>query len=178
MFASRLPEAYQDFGLACGLAMLLVALCMGVMHLWRWWRAQRAGIPGLKPAQEPRKEGPATLLVPDWPIRDLCYHLRPDVHPNGPTSVWDELSLELFDKLSVGQLAIWGRELRRDAATTYGPLEPIPKEYWRTAHLTFVFLLEDREKDRHVDRGPKEPAYGDLQVNRAQAIAIWPQALG
>jgi hypothetical protein len=67
--------------------------------------------------------------------------------------------------------------MRRGAATKYGPLEPIPKEYWRAAHLTFVFLLEDREKDQHVDHGPNEPAYGDLQVNRAQAMWIWPQAL-
>ncbi len=118
----------------------------------------------------------SAIMVPDWPIRDLCYRLRPDIHPNGPTSVWDELQLELFDKLSVGQLAIWGRRISRRGATTYGPLEPIPKEYWRFAHLNFVFLLEDREKDEHVDHGPNEPAYGDLQVNRAQAMAIWPQA--
>jgi nucleoside phosphorylase len=119
-------------------------------------------------------------IAPDWRIHDLFYHLRPDISADGPSSAWDEVGKEVLDKLSTGQLNGWGREIVRGATTTYLALATIDRTYWRVARFTYVFLLDNHERDKHATQNTPSrlPDYGDLQVNRAQALKLWPSSLG
>ncbi len=114
--------------------------------------------------------------APDWSIHDLFYYLRPTISPDGPTSFWDEVGGEVLDKLSAGHLQAWGREINRGATTQFLSLAPIDRSYWRAARFTYVFLLDDRERDLHATQlSPSNlPNYGDLRVNREQSIKLWP----
>ena len=122
---------------------------------------------------------PAYSLAPDWSIHDLFYHLRPTISADGPTSVWDEVGNDVLDKLSTGQLTAWGRAFVRGATTTYLSLAPIDPAYWTSARFTYVFLFENHERDKHVTQNTPSrlPDYGDLQVNRAQALKLLPTSL-
>jgi hypothetical protein len=117
----------------------------------------------------------AVYSVPDWPIHDLFYYLRPDINLRGPTSEFDEIGNDVLDKLSTGQLGGWGREMVRGATTTYLNLAPIDRSYWRAARFTYVFLLDGHELDIHVtqSRPSSLPDYGDLRVSRADAVKLW-----
>jgi hypothetical protein len=129
-----------------------------------------AALPNDAPAVSPSRP------APDWTIRELFYYLRRDIDPNGPTKVWDEVGSDVLDKFSTGQLHVWGRELiRTGGEPKFRNLAPIDSSYWKDARLTFVFLVEGHEKDRHADIGARSdrPAFGDLRVSRAEARDIW-----
>ena len=115
--------------------------------------------------------------APDLSIHDLFYYLRPNLRPSGSSELWDEVGGEVLDKLSSGQLQAWGREIARGGAkTTYYSLTPIDRSYWRAARFTYVFLLEDHERDLHTTQlAPSNlPDLGDLWVNRDIAVKLWP----
>jgi len=114
--------------------------------------------------------------APDLSIHDLFYYLRPNLRANGPSENRDEVGGEVLDKLSSGQLQAWGREIARGTTTTYYSLTPIARSYWRAARFTFVFLLEDHERDLHATQlAPSNlPDLADLWVNRDNAVQLWP----
>jgi hypothetical protein len=125
--------------------------------------------------QPPFVPDTAVYGVPDWPIHDLFYYLRPDINLRGPTSEFDEIGNDVLDKLSTGQLSAWGREMVRAATTTYLNLAPIDRSYWKAARFIYIFLLDGHERDIHVtqNRPSSLPDYGDLRVNRAEAVKLW-----
>lgn len=110
-------------------------------------------------------------FVPDSTIRELCEYMRPDIRPDTP-DIWDEVEHELLDKLSTGQLFMWGRPIR---GSGHRPLELIPQDYWPNAHFTFMFLADGHDQDRHVDGPINREKYADLRVSRAQMVNIWPK---
>jgi hypothetical protein len=117
--------------------------------------------------------------APDWTIHELFYYLRPNLSPNGPTGLWDEVGSDVLDKLSSGELRAWGREIVRGATTILHSLAPIDPGYWRAARLTYVFLLDDHERDVHATQHAPStlPDYADLRVNRENAVKLWPHPL-
>jgi hypothetical protein len=117
--------------------------------------------------------------APDWSIQQLFYYLRPNISPNGPTALWDEVGGDVLDKLSSGQLHAWGREIVRGATTTFLSLAAIDRTYWRRARFTYAFLLEEHERDVHATQHAPSalPDYADLQVNRENAVKLWPHPL-
>jgi hypothetical protein len=117
--------------------------------------------------------------APDWSIQELFYYLRPNLSPNGPTALWDEVGGDVLDKLSSGQLHAWGREIVRGATTTFHSLAPIDRAYWRVARFTYAFLLDEHERDVHAKQHAQStlPDYADLRVNRENAVKLWPHPL-
>jgi len=117
--------------------------------------------------------------TPDWTIRELFHYLRPTISPDGPISEWDDVGNDILDKLSAGQLQIWGREIVRGAALSFRNLTPIDSSYWRAARFTYAFLLDGHERDLHVSQteSTRLPDLGDLRVNREDALALWPHPL-
>jgi hypothetical protein len=114
--------------------------------------------------------------APDWTVQELFFHLRPNLDRVGPMEPWDEAGQDVLDKLSSGQLQAWGREIVRGTTTTSRNLAPVDAAYWRSARFTFVFLLDGRERDVHVNHdGPSSlPAYADLRVSSERALELWP----
>lgn len=116
---------------------------------------------------------------PNWSIHDLFFYLRPNISPHGPKEIWDEVGGDVLDKLSSGQLVAWGREIVRGSTMSFLSLARIDRSYWRAARFSYVFLLDDRDRDQHVTQSiPSNlPDYADLQVNREKAIELWPHPL-
>jgi len=113
--------------------------------------------------------------IPDWNIRELFFYIRPDLVEDHTDHTWEKVGLDIRDKLSTGQLKIWGRLDSSDRK----PLSEISPEYWQSAEFTYWFL-SDEEGSRflvHVTPGiyhqhANLPSYRDLQVNKAQAMTI------
>jgi len=114
---------------------------------------------------------------PNMTIRDLFFHIAPDVHTHSEQSLWREVAREIKDKFSLGDLCAWGREISNSRRL---PLAPIETKYWRSAGFTYWFFDGDTDavqahtfKERDLDGIDKE--YADVQVNRAEVLAIWPE---
>jgi hypothetical protein len=112
---------------------------------------------------------------PDWPIRNIFISLWP--HLNKDDGAAFEASAALVrDKLSTGELACWGRQIIGSDRTA---LIGIPSDYWARAKL-IPWLLDAGEAGKIWHSGPLktnspfQQEYADIQVNRAQAVAIWP----
>lgn len=97
---------------------------------------------------------------------------------------WENVGIDVRDKLSTGQLKAWGRIIREDGIESIlgqnQPLTPIASEYWERADFSYIFLAEGQEKAEHTypeNRilGPRNHSYGDVRVNKQQAIKIWPK---
>ena len=117
--------------------------------------------------------------APNWSIHELFYYLRPNLSPNGPPALWDEVGGDVLDKLSSGQLHAWGREIVRGPTTTLHSLALIDRTYWRAARFTYAFLLDEHERDVHATQHALStlPDYADLWVNREDAVKLWPHPL-
>lgn len=110
-------------------------------------------------------------------VRDLFLHIN-SLLPKAGNAAVNDITSVVQDNLSLGSLDAWGRN---DARYKFGkpvPLEKIEREYWLTASLDPFFFLDD---DNHRDLVHAQPdahksgiRYRDIQVNRAQALQIWP----
>lgn len=118
--------------------------------------------------------------VPDWSIHDLFFHIRPHLLENHKEERWVKVGNDIRDKFSTGQLSVWGRKIDRKFSGGIGSLVIIDHSYWAAAEFVFLFLQEGRKRDdRHAwgtfqNRGED---YADLHVNKAQALAIWPESV-
>jgi len=124
------------------------------------------------PLTEAAKNG-----VPNWPIRNLFFHLKPDLQQTKKQADFDALAAEITDKLSTGQLLAWGRAIGRDRTL---PLFPIPEDYWLHAKLN-IWLLDDEPGGGNVlqarpdsTNAPNKTQYQEILINQAQALAEWP----
>ena len=111
-----------------------------------------------------------------WTIGELFQHIDPDFLEN---KHWEKIGDELRDALSEGRLTMWGRLKETDSGPWVGPraaLAPIEKTYWYKAYFTYFFFHEQTNDGVHcyADRKTGRPAYTDLQVNRSEALVIWP----
>ncbi len=110
-------------------------------------------------------------LAPDWPIRNLFFHIKPNISD----AEFNDVAAQVIDKFSTGQLDCWGRPI---VDSDRLPLVPIDYQSWQYLRLSHWLL--DAGGDGMVLQADKRkqnspvPQYTDLQVNRAQALTIWP----
>jgi hypothetical protein len=122
----------------------------------------------------------ASLISPDWPLRDLFHYLAPNlplrasstgnVRVDDLDSRWKEIGEKVIKQLSLGTLHASGRQHR-------GPrryqASPIPAEFWRDAKFTYWFLDEDGTDNTHAANG-SGTSYANIEVSRLDSLRIWP----
>jgi hypothetical protein len=113
-------------------------------------------------------------LFQNWPIRDLVFHIKPDVSNAYPYGDFYAVADQIVDKFSTGQMRCWGREI---VNLDRLPLTPIDPEKWQHLKLHPWLLDGDGgrvlQADRRNNHSPVSQ-YTDLEVNHAQALMIWP----
>jgi hypothetical protein len=110
--------------------------------------------------------------IPDWTIRELFFYLSPNV-TDAKSKMWQKVGSEVRDKFSLGILQCWGREM--GANRRRSPIKPIEKSYWHNAEFIYWFFDEKNRQSDHVRNERLGISYADLQVNKAEALAIkWP----
>lgn len=123
------------------------------------------------PAHQPS----SLALYPDWTIRELFFHIRPDLLDEANTNHWESVGREVIDHFSTGRLKVWGRP--KWGKRRRGPMELVNEAgYWTHAEFSYWFLKDDGRESNHtwVKSETGLPDYSDLQVNRAEALTIWP----
>jgi len=150
----------------CGLASFVLIGC------FLTWRKERDGRARL---EDKAAAANGAEITPDLPIRDLFFHVRPGILDDQRQALWDEVAGEIQDKLSTGQLRIWGKEINKHRRRL--ALAPIPSEHWRQARFTYWFVDKNDNQTTQVEcvdptLGKRE--YTDLQVSRTQVLTIWP----
>jgi hypothetical protein len=114
-----------------------------------------------------------SIPYPDWTIRELFFHIRPNLLDR---SRWIEVGREVMDHFSTGRLKVWGRPIYRGGRQ--GPMKSVDEpRYWVHAEFSYWFLKEDGRQSAHtwVKTATGLPDYADLQVNRKEALRIWPE---
>lgn len=125
-----------------------------------------------EPVYPPNRRG-----YPDWSIRELFFHIRPDLIEDQDGMEWAEVGNDLKDKFSVGRLSVWGREKSDwvgEIMKEKPALQPISMSYWPKADFTYTFLADGKEQTDHTYAPEGCPIYRDLQVNKRDALDIWP----
>ncbi|MDP3738731.1 MAG: hypothetical protein Q8R02_15155 [Hyphomonadaceae bacterium] len=135
------------------------------------------------------KPAASAAPYPTMRVRDLFFHIRPDLLESKggkiglwEVGVWQQVEQMFRDEASLGRLSVWGRPFDDQGVSRMlaevSPLEPIPAEYWRRANLTHNFYDEKIDFDRcdtYPDAGSGLRPFCDLQVDEAQALALWPE---
>jgi hypothetical protein len=181
------PTTYWGLaGLTAASAVASVSLSFVVIFLGRllvsparlYWQ-QRKKVESLE-TQLRDAENRESGLGPDWPIHELFLHLQPEILDRPNDSLGQKAGDEIRDALSLGRLHLWGRPTETKLGKWVGErasLRPIDKTYWEKAYFTFLFLYEPATSTSthcYADRNTGRPAYGDLQINRAEALSLWP----
>jgi hypothetical protein len=129
----------------------------------------------------PRAATPAPSAAggayPDMTLRELFFHIRPDLFEDHEAAAWKEVGREVMDHFSTGRLRAWGRPVYRPSGHRQ-PMKLIDEpRYWAHAEFSYWFLKEDGRESSHtwVKTETGLPDYRDIQVNRAEAMAIWPE---
>ncbi len=151
---------------------LMTTVALVGLGLFLIWLDLRRREPSLRESPLPLPIWAIGRPFPDWTIRELFFHIRPDILETECQDVWNEVRLEVHDKFATGQLEVWGRI----ANGKEKPLTEISMEYWRDALLFMNALTPDGEADKlvHVTNSHVKINYRDLHVSRAQAMACWP----
>jgi hypothetical protein len=111
---------------------------------------------------------------PDLTIRELFFHIRPDLIEESNKERWIEVGREVMDHFSTGRLKVWGRPIYRVGRR--GPMKSVNEPgYWAHAEFSYWFLKEDGRESAHtwVKAETGLPDYADLQVHREEALRIW-----
>jgi hypothetical protein len=149
--------------MAWGIPAAFAALCIALL-LWRRPSAQAQAIPSR-----------STQDLPDWTMRDLFSHLASGLQYGRSDNARQAIGQKILEHLSSGRLKVWGRMIGNPS------LVPIDPEYWRHVDFTYLFLGEEdasqvwSRKPREGHRHKGLPQYRDLQINKAQALSIWPR---
>lgn len=126
----------------------------------------------IKPATEAAPAAPpAGEPFPDWKMHDLFLHIDPMVFETDKKNL---VGQDVKDKMATGRLKSWGRYI--DGSRRLA-LAPIPAAFWQDASFTYLFPENDSPGVWDA-RGADSRDYADVQVNRAEAESIWPQASG
>ena len=107
--------------------------------------------------------------TPDMSIRDLFLYIRPDALSHRQT-VWDEISRQVTDKISTGQLKVWGRKMSDKGWLS---LARISMKKWRDPKFTYTFFdpkIKNTMQVRCSLPGHEFEDYTDLQFNQDQVI--------
>ena len=107
------------------------------------------------------------------------FYLEPEALDRPHDNLWQKAGDQIRDALSLGRLRIWGRPTKTKLGDWIGEraaLRPIENTYWERAFFTYTFFDASARSDTdcYADRNTGRPAYGDLQVNRAEVLKVWP----
>jgi len=175
MFAPWLPNvSAQTIALCTAFAGIIFAA-------YRVWKSERERVIAL----EIQLETKAIESDTKWPIHDLFYYLKPDIVDGDPNeTLWVAIGQLVRDKLALGTLKAWGRPTKADLIgelvgdEEMAAPEPIGEDYWRRAKFSYTFLSRSGQFEIHTYPDKKsDPAYCDVQLNKAQALLIWPTSL-
>ena len=125
---------------------------------------------------EAGSRAPVAIIYPDWTIRELFFHIRPDLIDEPDAKRWASVGRQVMDHFSTGRLKVWGRPIYSPGRR--GPMKAVDERgYWAHAEFSYWFLKEDGRESAHtwVKTRTGLPDYADLQVNRAEALSIWPE---
>ena len=171
-------------------ALWVIAIVFGLVlfGIEAWWRpvetlfrrllggkSSRAGgaeavVPEVEPLQTER---------PDMSLNELFLHICPEVLDNNDLGDWSGVGDEIRDRLCEGALRAWGRPFPQDGALRMArpSSHEIPKEYWRDVDdwTYFFFMDEPNMPDTAVRHMSPQPPYGDIRVNKADVLKIWPK---
>jgi hypothetical protein len=112
--------------------------------------------------------------VPDWTVRELFSHLSSGLQYGRSDNARQAIGQKILEQMSSGRLKVWGRMIGDPALATIDP------SYWTRVDFTYLFLGEEdasqvwSTKPREGHRHKGLPQYRDLQVNKAEALEIWP----
>lgn len=113
--------------------------------------------------------------VSRWPIHDLLAYLRPDL-PSNAGDAWSQTLLKVADEFAAApSFTVWGRKWRGMQDSS---LEIILPDAWSELYLHPWAADPAWQRGRHAQRRAHSAApweYANIQVDRAQALEIWPQ---
>ena len=93
-------------------------------------------------ADEAGSRAAVATIYPDWTIRELFFHIRPDLINELDEKRWASVGREVMDHFSTGRLKVWGRPIY--SPTRRGPMKAIDERgYWAHAEFSYWFLKED-----------------------------------
>jgi hypothetical protein len=149
--------------IAWGIPAAFGALCIALL-LWR------------RPSTQAQAVAPRSAEdLPDWTVRDLFSHLASGLQYGRSDNARQAIGQKILEQLSGGRLKAWGRMIGNPN------LVAIDAEYWRHVDFTYLFM-GDEDASQVWSRKPREghrhkglPQYRDLQINKAQALSIWPR---
>ena len=137
------------------------ALCIALL-LRRTAPGEAAALP--RPTQD----------IPDWSVRELFSHLASGLQYGRTDNARQAIGQKILEHLSSGRLKAWGRMIGNPNLVAIDP------EYWGHVDFTYLFM-GDEDASQVWSRKPREghrhkglPQYRDLQINKAQALSIWP----
>jgi len=115
--------------------------------------------------------------VPDWPIRELFFHIDPNLRHDPSGKSRELIGKDIIDKFSTGQINVWGRRIDQNSKRL--ALAQIPDDNWEDAAFTYWFLDAGDEQSLAVECRRKSVGmaplqYCDLRVNRAEVLKMWP----
>lgn len=119
-----------------------------------------------------RRPKVAQRAGPNWPIRDLFFHIDPSILKNCYRSPEKEVAADVLDRLATGQMHSWGR-----FTGSNGALISIPQDFWKDAEWVMMFFGPDDADLVHARYRETNTGYRDVQFNRDEALAIWPRSI-
>lgn len=149
-----------------------VLVCLG---LWLFYRAGRS------PETTRVSSSSGAIEADSWPLRDLFAYLAPHLPSratkknehggfiDGIDPRWKPIGEIVLKPLSLGRLHASGRQRKTGKRLQAAP---IPPEFWRDAKFTYWFL--DAGPSNVQDASNGRESYSEIEVDRAEAIAIWP----
>jgi hypothetical protein len=125
-----------------------------------------------------RDPAAAILPIPDWTIRELFFYLAPGLQYGQLDNTHERVGQKIQDKFSTGEMKAWGRIIGNPT------LVPIDPGNWVHSEFTYLFFGNEEGlnqvwstqlREGHKYTGSLE--YRDLQVNKNEALKIWPKPL-
>jgi hypothetical protein len=90
---------------------------------------------------EDRPRASAATAYPDWEIRELFFHIRPDLIEGPDERRCEQVARQVMDHFSTGRLSVWGRPI---AGSRRGSLKRVDEPgFWDHAQFTCWFSKED-----------------------------------
>jgi hypothetical protein len=153
------------------------AKAAGEQRLWLIAQNDNVLTEKFRRSLQPFDTGPQ-VPTPDWSIRNLFFHIHPDLIDDPQNHAWEAVGRDVIDKFSTSRLKVWGRRIEDSRRLA---LAEIPPEEWPRAKFTYWFLKEGDGVSLDVvcprpSRGSAPAQYADLRVCRAQALTIWPKS--
>ena len=113
----------------------------------------------------------------DWPIRELFFHIQPDLLDRPENAAWERIGNDLRDAFALNLVRVWGRPIK--SGIGLGGDKPVLRlidcGYWHSANFTYAFFDSTSGDAAHTSTEPNSglPDYTDLRVNRAEALVAW-----